>query len=107
MSAIFTWSVENCIRETGTGGIVEAIWRCNANETADSVAFISTCSGVQRFFPSPGSADFITYENVIESDVLNWLWADSVDAAEIERSLQAAINDQKEPERLEGLPWIS
>ena len=107
MTATFTWKIEQCVRETATGAIVEAFWRCTASETVDSLDFGSSCYGGQRLSADPTSADFIDYENVTEADVLSWLWADSVVQGEIEASLQAAIDDQKAPETAKGLPWTS
>ena len=105
MAATFTWSVDQCVRETATGAIIEAFWRCTASETVDALDFGSSCYGGQRLSADPTSPDFIDYQNVTEADVLGWLWADTVDQAGIEASLQADIDDQKAPQTAEGVPW--
>lgn len=105
MAATFTWAVDRCVRETATGAIIEAFWRCTASETVDSLDFGSSCRGGQRLLADSASPDFIDYANVTEADVLGWLWADTVDQAEVEASLQADIDDQKAPQTAEGVPW--
>jgi hypothetical protein len=111
MAATFTWIIEECVRNSSTGGIVEAHWRCNASETVgtgdDAVTYTSTVYGMQRLLPDVDAPDFIPYADVTEADVLGWLWADQVVKADVENDLKADIEDQKAPAQENGRPWIS
>lgn len=109
MSATFTWIIEECVRNSSTGGIVEAHWRCNASETVgtgdDAVTYTSTNYGMQQLFPDADADDFIAYANVTEANVLSWIWAGEIVQADVETNLQADIDDQQAPTMEKGRPW--
>ena len=108
MAATFTWSVTNCTRNTVSGEILRASWKCLATETAglgdNQAIYESAVEGTQSLSPSNPS-NFVLYADVTQDQILGWLWNSSVDKEEIEQSLQIDINDLQEPPTADGLPW--
>jgi hypothetical protein len=47
----------------------------------------------------------IPYNSVTQQDVLNWCWANGVDKAATEASLQSQIDLLKNPVQAAGVPW--
>jgi hypothetical protein len=95
-----TWTIANLERNVADGGVTVAHW-----SVAESSGDVSASScGTVSFSPDPSASDFVPYDNLTESDVLGWVWAE-VDQAATEAALTADIEAQKNPVSADGMPW--
>ena len=109
----FNWVISTLERDLQpaemNGAVIVAHWRCNAEQTEgtgdDAVTYSAINYGTAGFSPDPSSPDYTPYEDVTESQVLDWVWADGVDKDAIEASLQAKIDGQINPTQAAGVPW--
>lgn len=98
----YTWTIETCEHEVATGGITVAHWRA----TAVDGDFTASAYGTAGFTPDATGLDFTPYDQVVEAEVLAWVWVSGgVDKAEIEATLAAHIATQKTPTTASGTPW--
>ena len=109
MAATMTWTIPTCEHVIADGGIKEAHWRCSASETVgegdDAVTYYATNYGTASFTYDASSEDFIAYDDVTEDNVKAWVWANGVDQDATEATLQANIDNQKNPTEASGVPW--
>lgn len=96
----YNWTIANLERQTETGGVVLAHWRCNAEDGE----YTASAYGTAGFTPDPTAPDFIPYADLTEADVLGWVWG-SMDKDEMEANLAQQIEDQKAPKTETGVPW--
>jgi hypothetical protein len=47
----------------------------------------------------------VPYASLTKETVLGWIWANGVDKAAVEASLEAQIELQKNPVTATGVPW--
>jgi hypothetical protein len=92
------WNISQLDRKTADGFVTTAHWQANATDGDYSVSIISTCSW------SEGTAT-IPYASLTKETVLGWIWANGVDKAAVEASLEAQIELQKNPVTATGVPW--
>jgi hypothetical protein len=97
MSTI-VWNVSQLDRQTSDGFVTTAHWQANATDGDYSASTYSTCSW------SDGTAT-IPYADLTKETVLGWIWANGVDKAATEASLEAQIELQKNPIKATGVPW--
>ena len=97
----YNWTIVECERESGTGGIILARWRLIVVDGGYSASSYGACG----FAPDPTASGFTPYDEVTEAQVLGWCWNGGLDKAVIEASLEAQIEAQKTPVTLSGLPW--
>ena len=95
-----TWTIATLERELSDGGVVVAHWRV----TEVDGDYSASSYGTVGFTPDAGASDFVPYDNLTESDVLGWVWA-NVDQAATEAALTADIEAQKNPVTADGMPW--
>jgi hypothetical protein len=92
-----TWTIAQLDRQTSDGLVTTAHWRVDAVDGDYSAGSYGTV-GFER------GDTFIAYELLTEAQVIAWV-KDKLDVAEIEASLQAQINAQKNPKTATGVPW--
>jgi len=92
------WNISQLDRQTSDGFVTTAHWQANATDGDYSASVIGTCSW------SEGTAT-IAYADLTQETVLGWIWANGVDKAAVEASLEAQIAEQKAPKIARGLPW--
>ena len=97
MSTI-VWNVSQLDRKTADGFVTTAHWQANATDGEYSASVYSTCSW------SDGTAT-IPYASLTKETVLGWIWANGVDKAAVEASLEAQIELKKNPVTAVGVPW--
>jgi hypothetical protein len=97
MSTI-VWNISQLDRKTSDGFVTTAHWQANATDGNYSASAYSTCSW------SDGTAT-IPYASLTKETVLGWIWANGVDKAAVEASLEAQIELQKNPVTAVGVPW--
>jgi cytochrome c1 len=98
-----TWTISTLERELQgdlAGGVVIAHWRATAVDGDFSASSYGTCG----FTPDPSASGFIAYDSLTEEDVIGWVQA-AVDKYEIEASLAAQIEEDKNPTQAAGVPW--
>ena len=111
--ATFNWTIATLERDLIgdlAGGVIVAHWRVTAEQTEgtgdDAVTYTATSYGTQGFTPDPSAEGYIAYDDLTESDVLGWVWAQSDDwQSNMEASLQANIDGQITPSTGDGVPW--
>lgn len=100
-----TWSIDQITRQSETGGVIRADWRCRASDGTHDSAQI----GVANFAPDPQTPGFVPFTALTEADVVGWvkasLGAEAV--AEIEGRLVAESIAKAAPAELTGLPWAA
>lgn len=113
MSATMNWVIEymNCIPTDGslTDVVVTAGWRCNGAETSGdpAVQYASTVYGTASF-PMPEEGQFTPYADLTQAQVLGWCWANGVNQAATEASVQTQIDNQINPPIVTPpLPWVT
>ena len=95
-----TWTIANLERNVADGGVTVAHWRV----TEVDGDYSASSYGTVGFTPDASDPSFVAYDNLTESDVLGWVWAE-VDQAAIEAALTADIEAQKNPVSADGMPW--
>ena len=103
-----TWTIANLERNVADGGVTVAHWRVTEEETVgsgdDTVTYSASSYGTVGFEPDASDPSFVAYDNLTESDVLGWVWAE-VDQSATEAALTANIAEQKNPTSADGMPW--
>ena len=94
------WSIAQLERTTATGGVTIAHWRATATDGEYSASSYGTCS----FTPDADSEGFVAFEDLIESQVLEWVY-EALDKEATEASMASQIEAQKAPITMAGLPW--
>jgi hypothetical protein len=97
MSTI-VWNISQTNYETANGFVTTAHWQATAIDGDYSASVYSTCSW------SEGTAT-IPYASLTQETVLGWIWANGVDKAATEATLNAQIELQKNPVTATGVPW--
>ena len=89
-------------------GVVTAHWDCNHTETVgkgdDALSYSGRRYGCCSFTPDPSSKDYVAYADLTEDIVLGWVKAEVVEE-DVETSITAQIEAQKNPLTLKGLAW--
>jgi hypothetical protein len=96
-----TWTISTLERELSDGGVIVAHWRATDVDGDYSAPAYGTCG----FTYDASSPDFTPYDELTESQVLGWCWANGVDQDAIEASLASKIEADKNPTQANGVPW--
>ena len=99
------WIIERLlvrkVEGTYSDVVVTADWRCNGSQDNYS----GTCYGSCSFAPPSGS--FTPYDQLTETQVLNWCFANGVDKTAIEANVSLQIENQINPPIIAPpLPWL-
>ena len=81
-------------------GVINAHWDVTLTDEDYSARRYGSCS----FSPDPSSDDYVPFESLTEELVIGWVQS-TLDVEEIEASLNAQIEEQKNPKTLKGLAW--
>jgi len=100
-----SWIIERLLVKptegTLTDVVITADWRCNGSQDNYS----GTCYGSCSFAPPSGS--FTPYEDLTQSQVLDWCFANGVDQSAIEANVTQQIENQINPPIIAPpLPWL-
>ena len=99
-----TWSVNDMTHMDSDGGVILVYWSCVA-QSDGTPSYTATEGGKLRCTYDASSPDFTPYDDLTESQVLGWCWANGVDKDAIEASLAAKIEADKNPVSAAGVPW--
>lgn len=96
-----TWKI-NTLEYTNDSdkGVINAHWDVTLTDEDYSARRYGSCS----FSPDPSSDEYVPFESLTEELVIGWVQS-SLDVEEIEQSLTAQIEEQKNPKTLKGLAW--
>jgi len=111
MTAQITWIIEWMQTTPTTANpsevVITAGWRCNGAQTVNSVDYTATNYGTCGFTYTPGEP-FTPYDQLTQNQVLGWCWANGVDKAATEASVQTQINNEINPPVIQPpLPWAT
>ena len=100
-----SWIIERLLVKPTEGSLTDVVitadWRCNGTQDQYS----GTCYGSCSF--QPPSGEFTPYEDLTQSQVLNWCYANGVDQAAIEANVSLQIENQINPPVVTlPLPWV-
>jgi len=95
---MITWTITQLDRQTSNGFVTTAHWTASAVDGDYSASTYSTSSWADGTPTTP-------YADLTQATVLGWIWANGVDKEEVETSLQAQIDAQKNPVSATGVPW--
>lgn len=112
MSATITWVIEwmQCKPTEGqyTDVVITAGWRCNGAQTANNVDYSATSYGSASFSQPAEGGSFTPYADLTQDQVLGWCWANGVNQAATEASVQTQIDNQINPPVIQPpLPWVT
>jgi hypothetical protein len=93
-----TWTIAQLDRQTSNGFVTTAHWTASAVDGDYSASTYSTSSWADGTPTTP-------YADLTQATVLGWIWTNGIDKEEIEASLQAQIDAQKNPVTSTGVPW--
>lgn len=104
METTIKWQIEwmHVIPQDGeyTDIVLSAGWRCIGTDGEHYGTLYGSCN-----FTKP-SGDFTPYDQLTESQVLDWCWASQVDKQSIETAIRTEIDGQKVPSpAIKPLPW--
>ena len=109
----FTWSITSMETSTQTidgytGVVLTAQWMCFGTDTIGSPAKVynERANGVCSFPIPETGAPFTPYSQLTQDQVLGWCYANGVDQAEVEATVQATIDNLVYPTQEQmPLPW--
>ena len=102
--ATFTWAVTamDCYPQADdqTDVVFTVHWTCSGVQDTYSGSVYSTCA-----VPAP-EGTFTPYDQLTQDQVLGWIWANGVDKASAEATVQQQIDNQINPPVVTPpLPW--
>lgn len=103
ITTTFTWAVANLERETADGYVYTIHYTVGANDgTYSSGAYGSL--GLER-----PEGELIPYSELTEELVIGWVKEKFGEekVAEIETALQAQLDEQRNPTKAVGIPWVN
>jgi hypothetical protein len=98
----YTWRIANLERETADGYVFRAAYTIDASDGVYAAGAAGTIE-----FERP-EADLIPYASLTEDQVVSWVQAKlgAETIANIEAALLAQLNEQHQPTKAAGLPWV-
>jgi len=105
MSATFNWTIANLeYNNDADQGVVVAHWRVTGTDGDHS----ASAYGTQSFTPDASADGYIAFADLIEDDVLAWVWDQAENwKTDTESAIQAKIDALANPTTLSGMPWAA
>tara|TARA_R110002153_G_scaffold82154_1_gene207487 strand:- start:104 stop:406 length:303 start_codon:yes stop_codon:yes gene_type:complete len=100
MLVTHTWSISDLERQVEGDGVIVVHWRLNSTDGSNS----TSAYGTTNHTPDPDDEDFVPFNDLIEEDVLNWVWS-QVYKKGTETRNKDKIELLSNPVVLSGLPW--
>ena len=96
-----TWKI-NTLEYTNDNdkGVLTAHWDVTLTDGDYSARRYGSCS----FQPDASSDEYTPFKDLTEEQVIGWVQS-TLDVEEVEASLLAQIEEQKNPKTLKGLAW--
>ena len=106
MTTQITWSITamDCsTTEQNPDTVIVCHWTCSGTDGTYSSSVYSTCA-----VPAPSGGSFTPYNQLTQSQVLGWIWANGVDQTATEAAVaQQITNLQNPPVVTPALPWAT
>jgi hypothetical protein len=107
MSATITWEIQwmQCYPQADgqTDVVFQVGWQCSGVQDTYNASVYATCA-----VPAPSGSSFTPFDQLTQSQVLNWIWANGVDQAATEAAVQGQIDNQINPPVVTPpLPWAA
>ena len=100
---VITWRIANLERETSDGYVFTAHYTVDASDGTYTAGAYGSI-GLER-----PEGEMVPFASLTEEMVVGWvqdkLGADAV--ANVEAALQAQLDEQHQPTKAAGLPWVS
>ena len=110
MSDTYTWSINSLDRELSDGVVYTVHWNLSASRPSKEVSgepYTAGAYGTQGYSADPSDPGFIPYEDLTESDCIDWvqdsLGEEGVES--LEANLSANLDEQENPTEAAGVPW--
>ena len=88
MAITTTWTINNMVRDTDTGGVITVYYQCVAKaDTGESAVE----GGKLRLEPDASSPDFVAYDDLTEATVLGWVYNSLKEGDETAEEAKARI----------------
>ena len=100
---MITWTISTLERNTSDNGVVVAHWRVIEVDGDHLGSSYGTCS----FTPDAEAEGYTAYEDITESQAIEWVKASMGEEAveALESSIAAQIEESKAPATSAGVPW--
>jgi hypothetical protein len=99
MAIEYNWVTEKAQKRTSPlNGLDHVLVSCEWRVTATDGSTILSSYG-QVVFDEPSGEDFIDFDQVKQSTILNWVWQ-TVDRAAVEEELAVRLGHQSQPETI-------
>tara|TARA_R100000664_G_C2727825_1_gene119255 strand:- start:439 stop:765 length:327 start_codon:yes stop_codon:yes gene_type:complete len=107
MTITKTWQINTMERDLSDGYVTKVIYRIKATDTSDGIEKARETGEITFTKPSSLPSEFIDYNNLNESTVVNWIKTKlgSTDVASIEAKLNTEVELVKNPVTATGKPW--
>lgn len=116
MAQTTTWTINDMVRDTATGGVKTVYWECRVSDDEHT-----DCTAVEggklRLEPDADAADFIAYDDLTEATVLGWVYNSLIEGEEtadeakarIEANRQGKVTAQvaRKTADATGTPWAA
>jgi hypothetical protein len=116
MAQTTTWTINDMVRDTATGGVKTVYWECRVSDDEHT-----DCTAVEggklRLEPDADAADFIAYDDLTEATVLGWVYDSLIEGEEtadeakarIETNRQGKVTAQvaRKTADATGTPWVT
>jgi hypothetical protein len=99
----YTWNVAQLERETTDGYVYTIHYTVNATDDTNSAGAYGSI-GLER-----PEEDLIPFSELTEQTIIGWVKEKFGDekVVEIEAALQAQLDEQRNPTKASGVPWIN
>ena len=97
------WSIPRLERTAAENGVIEAHWSVTILEKVNEEVLSSSLYGVKTFTPEPDSPEFIPFEDLTQSVILEWCFTEQEQAL-LEQEVSAQLEKYKTQEIVTGLP---
>ena len=114
MAITCTWSVSNMTHNDSDGGVILVYWSCVAASDG-TPSYTATEGGKLRLTYDASSSDYIPYADLLESDVLGWIWEANKEGdetaseykarIEAERTAKVQAQIDRNATQATGVPW--
>jgi len=100
----YSWKIAQLERETSDGYVYTAHYTVDANDGTYSAGAYGSI-GFQR----PEEEDLIPFADLTEKIVIGWVQDALGDenVAEVEAALQGQLDEQRNPTKAAGVPWVN
>lgn len=106
MANSYTWKINHLDTALSENGLEKVVKSCRWSVDATDGESTSVSTYGYANFTAPETDSFVAYDSLTEQQVLDWVWANGVDKALTEKSLDDQIDAIKNPPiKILRNPW--